>query len=172
MPLFLETIKAPGLLETWSLSGWSPKGLAEKDHYEQWQEHADSSIYSQFLGHNVKAHLPRQGDTIKSRTIHGQVEAGCSLPSIDEEWINWGERGFTLCQSFDVCSACHKSWFFCKLSQKSAVVLKARAKRSAISGVTAPLPLRIFDKVLSWNTENRCKLPNCYSLKASNSLLL
>jgi hypothetical protein len=33
------------------------------------------------------------------------------------------------------------------LSQKSAVVLKARDKRSAISGITAPLPLRIFDNV-------------------------
>ena len=33
------------------------------------------------------------------------------LFAVSHKWerINWGERGFTLCHSFDECSACHKS---------------------------------------------------------------
>ena len=63
------------------------------------------------------------------------------------EWSSWRDNGFTLCHSTDLCSACHRSWLFCRLSQNSGVVSKARANRSAMSGVIAPFSLMIFDTV-------------------------
>ena len=56
-------------------------------------------------------------------------------------------NGFTFFHSCDSVSACHRSKFFCKLSQKSGVVSKARDKRKAISGVTDPLSFMILESV-------------------------
>jgi len=55
--------------------------------------------------------------------------------------------GLTICHAFGICSACHKSYFFCKVNQRSGVVSKARDKRNAISGVIEPFPFMIFGNV-------------------------
>ena len=65
---------------------------------------------------------------------------------VDFQRSEWGSEaaisrsgnGVILCQSMDFWPACHRSYFFCKLSHKSGVVLKARDNLSAISGVMEP----------------------------------
>ena len=56
-------------------------------------------------------------------------------------------KGLTFCHSVEVCSATHKSTFFCRISQKSGEVSNARESRKAISGVIEPLSFIILERV-------------------------
>jgi hypothetical protein len=53
----------------------------------------------------------------------------------------------TFFHAFDAFDASHRSKLFCRFIHRSGVVSKARDRRKAISGVTEPLSLVIFESV-------------------------
>lgn len=75
------------------------------------------------------------------------VPSAGATPGGSEVAISRAGNGAILCQSMDFWPACHRSYFFCKLSHKSGVVLKARDNLSAISGVTEPLSFTSLETV-------------------------
>lgn len=89
----------------------------------------------------------KEGFTGQAGQAHYPVPSGGAIPGGSEVAISRAGNGAILCQSMDFRPACHRSLFFCKLSHKSGVVLKARDNLSAISGVTDPLSFTSFETV-------------------------
>jgi len=111
---------------------------------------------------SVLRNLKRPEDSVFKKTftdvlslipkIHSEPRAQGTWFGLSFQRSEWGSaaaisrsgNGVTLFQSMDFRPACHRSYFFCKLSHKSGVVLNARDNLSAISGV---MELRSFKRL-------------------------